>query len=80
MYKDKNRLALLEFLTIINIKPFDEKATKEYGIIKKELKNKNCLIGPLDMLIGSHAKSLNMILVTNNTKEFERIKNLKIEN
>jgi tRNA(fMet)-specific endonuclease VapC len=32
------------------------------------------------MLIGAHAKSLNMTLVTNNTKEFKRIKELKIEN
>jgi tRNA(fMet)-specific endonuclease VapC len=32
------------------------------------------------MLIGAHAKSLNIILVTNNTKEFERITELKIEN
>jgi tRNA(fMet)-specific endonuclease VapC len=80
LYKEKNRIALLEFLTIMNIKPFDEKATKEYGIIKKDLKDRNCVIGPLDMLIGAHAKSLNMILVTNNTREFERIRNLKIEN
>ena len=36
-------------------------------------------IGPLDMLIGAQAKSLNMVLVTNNAKEFERIKNLKVE-
>jgi len=33
---------------------------------------------PLDMLIGAHAKSLNMTLVTNNVREFERIKDLKI--
>jgi len=57
------------------------------------LKDKNCLIGPfepqprpkgegspLDILIGAHAKSLNMTLVTNNVREFERIKDLKIEN
>jgi tRNA(fMet)-specific endonuclease VapC len=80
MYKEKNKVALMEFLTIIDIKQFDEKAAKEYGIIKKDLKDQNCLIGPFDMLIGAHAKSLNMTLVTNNTKEFERIKDLKIEN
>ena len=32
------------------------------------------------MLIGAHAKSLNLTLVTNNTGEFGRIQNLKIEN
>ena len=80
LHKERNRIALMEFLTIIGIKDFDANATKEYGMIKKELKDNNCLIGPFDMLIGAHAKSLNMILVTNNIKEFKRIQNLKIEN
>jgi len=80
LYKERNKVALMEFLTIIGVKHFDEKAAQEYGIIKKDLKDRNCLIGPFDMLIAAHAKSLNITLVTNNTKEFERIKNLKIEN
>jgi tRNA(fMet)-specific endonuclease VapC len=80
LYKEQNRIALIEFLTIINVKYFDTQAAKEYGIIRKDLKSRNSIIGPLDMLIGAHAKSLNMILVTNNVKEFERIKNLTIEN
>ena len=79
-YKERNKLALLEFLTIMGIKHFDENAAKEYGIIKKDLKDKNNLIGSFDMLIGAHAKSLNMTLVTNNVREFERIQDLKIEN
>ena len=80
LYREKNRLALMEFLTIMDIKHFDENAAKEYGIIKKDLKDRNYLIGSFDMLIGAHAKSLNMTLVTNNVKEFERIQDLKIEN
>jgi tRNA(fMet)-specific endonuclease VapC len=35
---------------------------------------------PFDMLIGAHAKSLDLILVTNNTEEFKRIRDLRIEN
>jgi tRNA(fMet)-specific endonuclease VapC len=79
-YKERNRLALLEFFTIMGIKQFDENAAKEYGIIKKDLKDKNYLIGTFDMLIGAHARSLNMTLVTNNVREFERIQDLRIEN
>jgi tRNA(fMet)-specific endonuclease VapC len=79
-YKERNRLALLEFLTIMGIKHFDELAAKEYGIIKKDLKDRNCLTGPFDMLIAAHAKSLNMTLVTTNVREFERIRDLIIEN
>ena len=78
-YKEKNRIALLEFLSILEIKHFDENAAQEYGILKKDLKSRNCLIRPLDLLIGAQAKSLKMILVTNNTSEFSRIKNLSIE-
>jgi tRNA(fMet)-specific endonuclease VapC len=80
LYKEKNKVALMEFLAIIDIKCFDENAAKEFGIIKKNLKDNNCLIGPYDLLIGSHAKALNMTLVTNNVKEFERIQGLQIEN
>ena len=78
-YKARNRIALMEFLTIMEIKRFDENAAKEHGILKKDLKDRKCLIGPLDMLIGAHAKSLKSTLVTNNTKEFARIQGLKIE-
>jgi len=78
-YKARNRIALMEFLSIIEIKYFDENAAREYGILKKELKDKKCLIGHFDMLIGAHAKSLKMTLVTNNTREFERIPNIKLE-
>jgi len=80
LYKERNRLALLEFLTIMGIKHFDELAAKEFGTLKKDLKDRNSLIGPLDMLIAAHAKSLGMTLVTNNAREFERIQGLKIEN
>jgi tRNA(fMet)-specific endonuclease VapC len=79
-YKEKNEIALLQFLAIIDVKPFDEKASKEFGKIKKDLKDRKCLIGPYDMLIGAHAKSLGLILVTNNVKEFERITGLRTEN
>jgi tRNA(fMet)-specific endonuclease VapC len=80
LYKEQNRIALIEFLTIIDIKYFEDNAAKEYGIIRKDLKTMNSMIGPLDMLIGAHAKSLKMTLITNNIKEFARIKDLKIKN
>ena len=78
-YKSRNQIALMEFLSIFEIKSFDENASKEYGTLKKDLKDRNCLMGPLDMLTGAHAKSLKMTLVTNNTGEFEKIRDLKIE-
>ena len=80
LYMERNKAALMEFLIIMEIRHFDENAAREYGIIKKDLRDRNFLIGPLDMLIAAHAKSLDLTLVTNNIREFQRIPNLKIEN
>jgi tRNA(fMet)-specific endonuclease VapC len=77
---DKNQEALDKFLTPIEILDFGFYATIEYGKIRAELERKSTPIGPLDTLIASHAKSLDLTLVTNNVREFERIDGLKIEN
>jgi tRNA(fMet)-specific endonuclease VapC len=77
---EKNREALEKFLTPIEIIDYGYEATVEYGKIRAELEKKGVPIGPLDMLIASHAKSLDVILVTNNVREFERISGLRIEN
>ena len=76
---EKNRMALLNFLSIINVLPYDVKAAIEYGRLRTYLQKKGCLIGNMDMLIASHAKSANMTLVANNTKEFDRIQGLAVE-
>ena len=44
------------------------------------MEKKGTPIGPLDMMIAGHAMSLNYTVVTNNTKEFSRVKDLKLEN
>ena len=78
-HQEKNRTALTNFLSILNILAYDEKAAQEYGEIRTYLQKNGNLIGNMDMLIAAHAKSLNMIIVTNNTREFERVPDLKIE-
>lgn len=77
---EQNRNALLQFLTLIDIKEFSEKAAIEYGKIRAFLENQGTPIGPLDTLIAAHAVSENMILVTHNTKEFLRAPDLTVEN
>ncbi len=77
---EKNRGALEKFLTPIEVIDYGYDATFEYGKIRAELEIKGIQIGPLDMLIASHAKSLGVILVTNNMREFQRIAGLRIEN
>lgn len=77
--KQRNDLALTLFLSAIDIIPFGERAAEEYGRVRSYLESKGTPIGPMDMLIAAHAKSLGMTIVTNNTREFKRIPDLKIE-
>ena len=77
---EKNRLALLTLLANIEILDFDVNAADCYGKIRADLEKKGTPIGPLDMMITGHAQSLGYTVVTNNVKEFSRVKNLKIEN
>lgn len=77
---EKNRFAMTMFLSPITILEFDNYAAEEYGKIRANLEKKGVPIGPMDMLIAGHARSKNLILVTNNVKEFNRVENLKIEN
>ena len=76
---DSNRLALLKFISIFNILNFSDQDATAYGRMKSELRKKGKLFGPLDMLIAAHAISQELILVTNNMKEFQNVENLKIE-
>lgn len=77
--KERNRLALITLLANIEILPFDDRAAEEYGRIRADLERKGTPIGPMHMLIAAHAKSQDMTVVTNNTREFERVQDLKLE-
>ena len=77
--QEQNRIALLLFLSEITILPYDAKAAEEYGKIRASLELSGTPIGPMDMLIASHAKAAGASVVTNNLKEFRRIPALQIE-
>ena len=79
-FPEKNKIALIKFLAPLEILPFTEKAAEIYGKIRSYLEKTGSIIGTLDFFIGAHAKSENLVLVTNNVTEFSRIPNLKIEN
>lgn len=76
---EKNTIALYKFLSIVEILDFDSSAATEYGKIRADLKKKGTPIGNMDMLISAHAKSENLIVVTHNTREFERVEGLQLE-
>jgi len=78
--KEQNMDALHRFMIPYEIVDFTSKSAVKYGEIRTYLEKKGQIIGPMDLLIASIAMVENMILVTNNTKEFKRIPNLKLEN
>ena len=80
LQKMRNKLALTEFLAPLEVLPYDDTAAVKYGNVRWDLEREGKVIGPLDMLIAAHALSLNLILVTNNEKEFKRVLGLRVEN
>lgn len=80
LHKEKNQTALNLFTSTIDVIPFDDNAAISYGSIRLHLQKLGTPIGPLDLLIAAHAKSINAILVTNNHKEYSRVTGLVIEN
>ncbi len=80
LHRQKNQHALDEFISPLEILPFDTNAADHYGDIRAQLQKQGTLIGPLDMMIAAHAISLKTTLVTNNGKEFNRIPHLKVVN
>jgi len=67
------------FIDTIEVLPFDAVAAALFGRACASLAAKGT-IGTLDTLIAAHALSLNLILVTNNTKHFKQVRGLKTEN
>lgn len=76
----KNQQALEWFLLPLSIMPFNMDAAISYGKIRAELEAKGQPIGSLDILIAAHALSLGYTVVTNNTREFNRVPGLRVEN
>ena len=58
---------------------FTEAAARSYGEIRADLERKGTLIGPLDLLIAAHARSLGATLITLNAREFKRVKGLQVQ-
>jgi tRNA(fMet)-specific endonuclease VapC len=76
----RNHAALLQFLEPLAIADFDRAAAAAYGTLRAQLESAGSPIGPLDMQIAAHALALGVTLVTNNTREFERVPGLRLAN
>ncbi len=76
----RNRVALEAFLLPLEIAAYDLVAALRYGEVRSDLSRRGQPIGPLDTMIAAHALSLGTALVTNNEREFRRVKGLAVEN
>jgi tRNA(fMet)-specific endonuclease VapC len=72
--------AVAGFFDYVDILPLGDAVTGHYADIRADLKRQGALIGANDLWIAAHARSLDLILVTNNTREFGRVHGLKLEN
>ena len=76
----RNREALEQFVSPLEVAAFDRPATLTYGRMRALFEKKGRPIGSMDMLIAAHALSLGARLVTNNVEEFQRVPGLRVEN
>ena len=77
---ERHRLKLRKFLDAIDILEFTSIEAEVYGRLRASLTRAGTPIGELDTLIAAHAKALDLVLVTNNEREFRRVPGLRIEN
>ena len=82
--KSAQRVAALERLhELVNLLPalsLPESAAEAYGTIRAKLEAKGEMIGNNDLWIAAHAMAAGLTLVTNNEKEFRRVRGLKVQN
>ncbi len=77
--RERNMMLLNSFLKTFRIEPFEDRMTFSYADIRCDLEKAGMRIGPNDLIIASTVLYNNGILVTNNTREFERVKGLRLE-
>jgi len=76
---DANLQCLKMFFSPLESLPFNDRCAEEYGVIRADLSNLGCLIGPNDLLIASIARAYDLVLITHNFKEFGRVAGLRLD-
>jgi tRNA(fMet)-specific endonuclease VapC len=76
----ENLEAIEQFIARLEVLPFSADAASHYGQIRAELERAGRPSGIHDMMIGGHARSESLVMVTNNVREFERMQGLRVEN
>lgn len=74
------QLRVEELLQVLEVLAMDADADRHYGDIRAKLEAAGTPIGPNDLLIAAHARSLNLTLISANARELSRVAGLSIEN
>lgn len=77
---EKNMEVIEGMTARLEVLSFESQDAAHFGQLRAELMNSGRPIGPYDMMIAGHARARGLILVTNNSREFERVPGLRIEN
>jgi tRNA(fMet)-specific endonuclease VapC len=80
LFVEENVRRLHALSELIEVLPFGKNAAAVYGEVRSDLEKRGLVIGGNDLLIAAHALSLDLTVVTNNDREFSRVKGLKLEN
>jgi len=78
-WRKANQALLDEFLLDFDMSDYGAGAAVFYGELRTGLEKRGQPIGPMDMMIAAHALALDATLVTHNTREFARVKGLRLE-
>ena len=76
----RNMSVVEDFVSRLEVLPYDERAAWQYGLIRTALERQGTPIGVNDLHIAGHARSLGLVIVTNNLREFERVPGISVEN
>lgn len=77
---ERNARALVAFVAPLVILPFDDLAARSYGSVRADLERRGKPIGALDTMIAGHCLAIGATLVTNNMREFSKVRGLSLEN
>ena len=79
--KRKQNQSVLDSLVLhLAVLDWPQDAAKHYADIRADLKKRGAQLGAADLMIAAHARAIGAIVVTNNVKDFERVKGLAVEN
>ena len=79
--KRKQNQAVLDSLALhLAVLDWPQDAAKHYAEIRADLKKRGAQLGAADLMIAAHARVMGAVIVTNNVKDFGRVKGLQVEN